>query len=625
MRRFRIATIGIIAVLIAISVVGVVLAKESGPTVDERLGPDEHVASYLAAPVAVPIDSPLAAHPMVELRIAVENVAPSTGLGSAQLDNNIHYYGIGEVTFQATAADSAAPMLATGWTLEADLSGGTMTIRDDVVFHGEGLGWAGGVSWGPMTAADIAYTVNDGNNAINPSSIHWQAGVFNALFGANPLIATNDTTVEFTFAAFDSRWNSGHALNDAGQAFSVQSTAVRDTMGEQWMRDNPLISTGPLHIIEWVQDDRLIAEAVPYAHWSGNNAQFSRIIWAEVGEETTRRALLGAGTIDATKLGLENTSLLVDHGFASTDNGRKRLISVIFSGNLWETNNVITGDPLDTAAVYMRELPWIGNPEGIDTSTVTLASAEASAAAGTMTDFEQAVLVRNALARAYDRENIDATTQAGLGFPAYLNQFSPTSTHWQPKWEYPYDPVESERLLDLAGKSRQSDGVRFRMPLFAPDPGGAQEIADAVGGFFDEIGVRTSVPKYSYSVFRPGLVARSKALAWVTGCDDGESNLPWDWPKSQDHTSITRGGFGCGIEIPVVAESWLAVAAEPHEAARIAINNGVADHLFEMAVSPGIVGQPAPITYNPDRIAAWPMSPGIFTTINDYEAIVPGP
>ena len=605
MRRYRLATIGIMAVLITVSVVGVVLAKESDPRVAVHPGPDERMSSYLATPVAVPADLPRPLHPLDHITIAVENVAPSTGLGSAQLDISIHYYGIGETTFQATVGDSAAPMLATGWTLEPDLSGGSMTIRDDVVFHGEGLRWAGGVSWGPMTAADIAYTINDGNNAINAGSIHWNGGDFAALFGANPLVATDDTTIEFTFAAFDVRWNSGNALNDAGQSFSVQSTAVRDAMGEQWMRNNPLISTGPLQIRRWLQDDRLVAEAVPYAHWSGNDAQFGRITWLEVTDESARTAMLRTGTVDAAKLSLEDTSRLLNRGFASTDNGLKNLVSVIFSGNLWETNHAITGDPLDTAAVYMRDVEWVGNPND-------------------PVDFEEATLVRNALARAYDREHINETTQAGLGFPAYLNQFSPTSPHWQRKWEYPFDPVEAGNLLDQAGWPLV-DGVRFEMPLYVTSGGDDQEIAHAVAAYWSEIGVKTSVPKFRYSVYRPSIVARATTLAWVTPCDDGNSNLPWDWPKSMDHTSINRGGFGCGIEIPEVAEAWLAAAAEPDEATRIAINNGVADYLFEQAVSPGIVGQPHPITYNPNRIAAWPMSPGLFESVNDYEAIVPAP
>jgi hypothetical protein len=593
--------------------------------------------TIVVAPTEVPkavaqaINVPSPKNDFAQIIIAWNNVDPGTGLGSSQLDDNIHYIGVGEVTFQATATDTAAPMLATGFTLLPDLSGGTMTIRDDVIFHGQGLDWAGGASWGPMTAADIAYTVNDGNNAINPASIHWQAGDFVTMFGDNPLVAVDATTIEFKFAtlpsgspAYDPRWNA-NLMNDAAQAFSVQSTNLRDTKGEPWMKDHPLISTGQYQMLEWIQDDKIVVEKVPYDHWSGNNTQVDLMTIKEVPEESTRLALMETGEIDAAFITTKNIPRMVAGGFKTVDNGLKNLVAVIFAGNVWEANNIATGKPLDTAAPYMRELPWIGNPfsDNVDTTTQTLASAEASAVAGTLNDFEQAVLVRNALARAYDRDLINEVVQAGLGFSAYLNQFSPINTNWKSKWEYPYDPAESERLLDLAGKKRINNGNRFDMPLFAPLPGDDHEIADAVSGFFDEVGVKTSVQKYSYSVFRPTIVARSTTLPWVTQCDDGKSTWPWDWPKSQDHTSLTRGGFGCGIEIPVVAQGWVDTAAEPDQLKRILITNKVADYLFEMAISPGIVGQPAPIVYNPNSISAWPMNPGLFSTVTEYENIVP--
>lgn len=96
-----------------------------------------------------------------------------------------------------------------------------------------------------MAAADIAYTVNDGNSAVNNGSIHWQARDFAVMFGSNPLVAIDDTHVEFRFAtlpsgaaAFDPRWNS-NLMNDASSAFSVQSTNLRDTNGENWMAPPP--------------------------------------------------------------------------------------------------------------------------------------------------------------------------------------------------------------------------------------------------------------------------------------------------------------------------------------------------------------------------------------------------
>ncbi len=585
----------------------------------------ELVVTPTAVPVAMPgaINAPQPKGEAGIITIAIEDVAPGVGLGSTQLTDAMHYWGVGEVTMKFVAPGVVAPMLASAWELRIDDSGrpygATLTIREDVIFHGEGLGDRSnnGGSWGPMTAADIAFTVNDGNNAVNNASIHWQAGDFAAMFGPNEAVAVDDTTVELTFNVdangnplYDPRW-SANLMNDAAQAFSVQSINRFNTVGKQEMQDTNFIGTGPLQILEWVQDDTAVLEAVPYDHWSAN-AKADQIIFKEVGEQNTQIALLETGEVDAAPIQLKNLPRLLDGGFRTSDTGLAGLASVTFSGNLWETHHVVTGEPLDTAAVYMRDLPWIGNPDPSD-----------SGRAPGISDFEEGTLVRNGLARAIDRELINEVLLNDLGFPAYLNQFSPTNPNWQSKWEYPYDPAEAGRLLDQAGYPLNNNGTRFEMPLYAPNPGGFQEIADAIAGFWEEIGVSTAVQKYAYSVYRPTIVARATTLPWVTGCDDGKSTWPWEWPKSQDHTSLTRGGFGCGLEIKKAADTWVAVASEPDVEKQIEMNNELAQYLFDQAVSFGVVGVPAPITFNPNKIAEWPMDPSLFATWNNPEDLVP--
>ena len=84
---------------------------------------------------AKPIDMPASANASGQIVIAVTDVPPGVGLGSAQLADGFHYWGVGEATFQSIEGDTAAPMLASGYTLESDLSGGTLTIRDDCLLY----------------------------------------------------------------------------------------------------------------------------------------------------------------------------------------------------------------------------------------------------------------------------------------------------------------------------------------------------------------------------------------------------------------------------------------------------------------------------------------------------------
>jgi ABC-type transport system substrate-binding protein len=549
---------------------------------------------------AQPIDMPASANASGQIVVAVTDVPPGVGLGSAQLADGFHYWGVGEATFQSIEGDTAAPMLASGYTLESDLSGGTLTIRDDVVFHGD---------WGPMTAADIAYTINDGNGAVNPRSIHWQAGDFAAMFGSNELTVIDDTTVGFTFnkladgtAAFDPRWNA-NLLNDAGQAFSVQSTAVRDANGEDWMRDNPVIATGPFQIVEWKQDDVGVLEAVPYDHWLVN-PEVSTFTFREVAEEATKAALMETGEVDAAEINLRALPSFVKGGFGTGTTGLGYIDSIVFSGNLWETHHVITGEPLDTAAVYMRDVQWVGNP--IDSA-----------------DVEEAWNVRNGLARAIDRDLINEAVLGGLGSPAHINVFCNCAPEWQSKWEFPYDVAAAEAYLDASGNTKNSNGVRFEMPLFAnADHNGIRrEVADAISGMWREVGVDAVVQKFNYSVYRPTIVARATTLPWITSGDDGKTTWPWDWPKGQDHTSLTRGGYGIGVELPFMATTWLAVAAEADKAKRIELNNALADHLYDEAIDFGVVNVPSFITYNQNSIASWDMDPSLFASWGQPEHI----
>ena len=121
-------------------------------------------------------------------------------------------------------------------------------------------------------------------------------------------------------------------------------------------------------------------------------------------------ALMETGEIDAAPIELKNLPRMLDGGFQTADNGLAGLASVVFSGNLWETNHVVSNEPLDTAAVYMRDLPWIGDPSPDNKGDKNK----------NISDLEEARLVRNALARAIDRDLINTALLNGLGFPNYL-------------------------------------------------------------------------------------------------------------------------------------------------------------------------------------------------------------
>ena len=280
----------------------------------------------------------------------------------------------------------------------------------------------------------------------------------------------------------------------------------------------------------------------------------------------------------------KNIGALVKEGFKTFGTGAGNQIGIFYAGNLWESVHASTGEPLDTSAVYAREVPWTGNPYDPN-------------------DMEEARQVRWALAEAIDREAINEAVLGGLGWPEYVEYCQARSPYFDDKWKVSYDPQGAVARLR---KTTWPDG--FEIALYAQMPHAIRpEVADAVGAQWKQLGsgMDIAVLKFAYSIFRPGLVGRDTTIPWVSECVEGRTQWPFDWPKGVCMTSLTRGGFGCGLESPAIAMWYLQAAREPDKNKRIEINKQVCDYLHYWQLGTGIVAQPVLFTYNPRRIKEW--------------------
>jgi len=74
--------------------------------------------------------------------------------------------------------------------------------------------------------------------------------------------------------------------------------------------------------------------------------------------------------------------------------------------------------------------------------------------------------------------------------------------------------------------------------------GFAEEVQQAIAGYWEEIGIKTEIQVVDYrGVFRPTVVDRSNFSVYAQGCRH-HNGLPFDWPRGPQNTSLTRGGFG---------------------------------------------------------------------------------
>ena len=554
-------------------------------------------ATAIPLPTPVEINIPDPKNSAGTLVMAIDQIGGGGGFQSAGASTEqAMHYSITETFFMVTDDSPETGVLVSGWTLASDLSSVTLNIRPDIQFHG---------GYGELTAEDIVWNMNDANAGTNNLSIHGQAGDMNALFGANPWEIIDSHTVKATFAAFNPTWTT-RELNLGGESVAmVSKKAFDDNGGEAWaLEPSNMIGTGPFEVVDWIPDDRVVVKAVPN-HWR-KTAAVNQITWLEVPEADTKMALLRTGEADMAEVPLNRVGELRAQGFEVIPaGGRADEIGIMFGGNLWESTHTTTGEPLDRQPLNQaRRLPWLGHPDDPD-------------------DMAEATIVRQALAVAIDRDLINEQLNEGLGWATYITMFSTTAPEWQDKWNIDYDPAAAEAMLDDAGFPRASNGVRFEIVLYGqPSPPFYADMALAIGGMWDEIGVLTAVQTHSYNLIRPSLVQRTIANPFLKTCGESTSSAPWDWPRGIKMSSASRGGFSCAQESPEIA-GWLKEAQnEPDAQARIDINNKMAQWMFDWAFAPGVVAVPRTVTINPKSIQSWDMPRAFQASVRAPENIV---
>ena len=528
------------------------------------------------------------------------------GRGANQSCDCLKNLGIGETLFRRAPDDSHLPWLATDFTIASDLSSATVNIQAGVPFQ-----VVDGYDAGDMTAADVAWSMNDANATTNPESIHGQAGDFAGLWGEWTVI--DDTTITFDFAAYDSTWKDDY-VSQSGQAFNVFSKKAFDEKGEDFVADR-IVATGPYQVEEWITGESYTIVNRAGTHWLAElEPKTERIQFIQVAEPTTRLALLRTGEVDMAHLEPKDAAKLDLTTFTQSTAGGAVQLGLFFSGNLWEDTLAKTGEPVPPKATFVHDLPWIGKPG-------------TSHGEG---DLEQAKNIRRALAIAIDRDLVNDTLVAGLGKVVHVEYFSAEHANWTGEHEYPYDPDGAIALIKAqendynhgqAGKDGPLGDHAFEISVYAgPELGGGGsitgEVADAVAGFWSDIGLTTFSLKFSYATFRPTVVGRANTHPWITSCDKGRASNPWHFPKGLVQTTLTRGGFSCGFESPVILDLYTKMAEASDTATATAAANEYLDYVYDQNLQPGVVAIPDAFYFNNNKIKSFEMDLAAASNLN---------
>jgi len=572
------------------------------------------VATATSVPAAQPdvaedlITAPDTSTPSGTAVIAVggNTMGAENGLNEAQSPDGLKNIGIAETLFRRAPDDSTLDWIGTDFTISSDLKKATIKIQQGIPFQ-----VVDGNDFGTLTAHDVAFSMNNANSVTTPESIHGQAGDFAGLWGE--WTAIDDETIEFEFSSYDSTWKDDY-VNQSGQALSILSKKAFDDMGKDWVRDH-IVATGPYQVEEWLRDESYTIVNRDGAHWlSEHEPKTDRVQLVQVTEATTRSSLLRTGQVDIAHLEPKDAAKFDLTEFTQASAGGAVQLGVFFAGNLWEETNAKTGEPLPPKATFVHDLAWIGKPG-------------ASHGEG---DLEQAVAIRRALAVAIDRDLVNDTLLAGLGAPVYVEYFNAASPNWDSKYEYPYDPDEAIALITAqdpdyqkgsAGKDGPLGENAFEVSIYAgPELGGGAsvtgEIADAVAGFWSDIGLTTFSLKFSYTTFRPTVVGRANTHPWITSCDKGKASNPWHFPKGLVQTSLTRGGFSCGFESPVILDLYQRMAQAPDTATATTAANEYLDYVYTQNLQPGVVAVPDSFFFNNKKIKSFEMDLAAASNLN---------
>lgn len=661
----RVLTWRVLAVAVVILVVAVAACAKATPTPTPRPTPTPtprptatptptQVATPTStAPVATPTPTGGVTYtptqPLGKVTYALSTVAPICGERPQcpYWATDGSHMGVVEPLFRDGDQGVMTPWLASGWAINEDATKAIITIK-------KGIRWINpalrnpGVDFGELTAEDVAWSLNRANAATNPKSTDTDAGDFSAIFGE--AVAVDAYTVEIPMIQ---KVYFGLPLSEFGilaANVSVTSKKVFDTMGADWIRDNR-VGTGPYAIEDWRDYERAVVTAVD-SHWAYGGKRIVRVYEElQVPEATAMIAMLTAGQADMAVMDFtvmadaaeNNTNLKLINTYVRPEGQIYINASALMCGNLWEEFHARTGAALEPwlSPVYAQDYPWLGNPwcdrgkpcQYTDTNNP----------AG-MSDMEQARLVRWALQYGIDREAIAEVSLRGLGLPLYNEYTSPSYANWEPDrtvtqaqfralleehgltnipeygvdsampnqawpWEIPYDPDFAEKLLDLAGFPRGSDGWRFAMPLnvYKCETGDScVTIPDVVNSMWRDIGIKVENVREEYPVvISPRMRERTQWFPVVKNGDIGSNNYPVDWPIPPADSSLTRPGWGVGFESEYLAQIYIKGAKEPNYDTRVRWQKQAADYIVYQALYVGVYQQPTMILVRSDRVESW--------------------
>ncbi len=231
---------------------------------------------------------------------------------------------------------------------------------------------------------------------------------------------------------------------------------------------------------------------------------------------------------------------------------------------------------------------------------------------------ERAKKVRTAMAMVIDREQLVADLTDCFGRVAYTPDLSTADPIYKREWDTPYDVAGAQSLMSEAGLS---DGFNVEWWI-SPTLRASEAISEQaiIIAWHEHLNINSSINSDPYSDFRRSLISRTNQMLTVSR---GVPLVPANWPRERYSTSIGRAsGYNRGIEIPIFAETYLAMSQEPDVDKQHELVTAMVDWNREWMVWAGLYQSPTAPLYNSEAISEWKMLPegrGVLGGINSLE------
>ena len=335
------------------------------------------------------------------------------------------------------------PRLAKSWESSPDGRVWTLHLEEGVPFH---------FGYGNFTSADVIASFD---RILGDDSQVSAVSFFN---GAT-YTASDDYTVEIAFPSISLDAPAILSRGFGGGEIMMLSKNQFDSVGVEGFDEQPA-GTGSYMYGGREQGQNIWFEKAPQPHWRGENPDFQEVELRWVREDLTRLAALLTGEIHIASLSRELQLEAKRRGMEAAVAGAPTHYLTMFLGGQYYGAYQEDYDP---------NVPWT-NPE-------------------------TGKLIRQAMNKAIDREEMLQHVLKGDGLLMLLTQYHPILGSWNEAWEadweeqYGYDPEAAKALMAQAGYGPDNPMKFTSYNYFSSDEPETAVMLEALINYWEPIGI----------------------------------------------------------------------------------------------------------------------------------------